>query len=527
MNKKEEAIQKKKTSNEILVLKNKNKNSKWFLLIIIIGTLFLVMPHFNKYLWFDEAFSVSLSSKSLKDIWFISGEDVHPVLYYIILHFILLFTNNNIAVAKFFSIIPITILGILGYTHIRKDFGEKVGLFFTIFSFFSPIIVSYAGEIRMYSLSLLLTTLTFTYAYRILKNDYKARNWILLIIFSILASYTHYYSLFCSIIIVSSLMIYLFIKTIKNKKGTDVEKYINTKNNAKKSLIAFVLLIISYIPWMSTIISQAIKISKDYWIPVPWLHDIIQEQISGNTEFLFTYNPILSNIYKIVFMIASLSIFGYIVYTLVINRKNKNYKPIWPVIYIYLAVIFFIIIASIILGQSIIYGRYFMVLTGLFILINSFILASTNKKLLVKTILICYIFISIILNINLMIKNNSPTNVLPIDFVKNNFQEGDTIMTNEDGTGFTIMANLKSENNIFYNKEAWGVEGAFNAFGRTITSLDEIKDFKGRIWIISEDDFELLNEMQNNFENVDIIVYDNFTTLYRDYKYSIYLLNIN
>ena len=157
MNKKEEAIQKKKSSNEILVLKNKNKNSKWFLLIIIIGTLFLVMPHFNKYLWFDEAFSISLSSKSLKDIWFISGDDVHPVLYYIILHFILLFTNNNIVVAKFFSIIPITILGILGYTHIRKDFGEKVGLFFTIFSFFSPIIVSYAGEIRMYSLSFILS----------------------------------------------------------------------------------------------------------------------------------------------------------------------------------------------------------------------------------------------------------------------------------------------------------------------------------------------------------------------------------
>ena len=42
-----------------------------------------------------------------------------------------------------------------------------------------------------------------------------------------------------------------------------------------------------------------------------------------------------------------------------------------------------------------------------------------------------------------------------------------------------------------------------------------------------EDDFELLNEMQNNFENVEIITYDSFSTLYKDYKYSIYLLNIN
>ena len=47
------------------------------------------------------------------------------------------------------------------------------------------------------------------------------------------------------------------------------------------------------------------------------------------------------------------------------------------------------------------------------------------------------------------------------------------------------MANLNSKNNIFYNKEDWRVEGAFEAFGRTITSLDEIKEFKGRIWIIT------------------------------------------
>ena len=527
MKDKEKAIQKKKSNNELLVIKNKNNNFKLFLLIIIIGTIFLMMPHFNQYLWFDEAFSISLSSKPLKEIWLISSQDVHPVLYYILLHFVLLISNNNIVIAKLFSIIPITILGILGYTHIRKDFDERIGLLFTLFSFFSPIIVSYAGEIRMYSLSILLTTITFIYAYRILKGNYKLNNWIIIIIFSILASYTHYYALFCSIIILISLITYFIIKLFKTKQSTDVEKYINTVKNVRKAFIAFGIWFISYIPWIRILYSQAISISKDYWIPIPWMHDIIQEQISGYIEYLFTYNPVLSNIYRISFMIISLSIFGYIVYKLVINRKNKTYKPIWPAIFIYLAVIVFTIIASIILRQSIIYGRYFMVITGLFILVNSFVLAKENKGLVVKTICICYIFIAIILNINLMIKNNSPNNRMPIDFVKTYYQDGDLIMTNEDGTGFTIMTNLNSKNNIFYNKEDWGVEGAFEAFGKTITSLDEIKEFKGRIWIITEDDFELLNEMQNNFENVEIIAYDNFTTLYRDYKYSIYLLNIN
>ena len=110
MKDKEKAIQKKKSNNELLVIKNKNNNFKLFLLIIIIGTIFLMMPHFNQYLWFDEAFSISLSSKPLKEIWLISSQDVHPVLYYILLHFVLLISNNNIVIAKLFSIIPITIL---------------------------------------------------------------------------------------------------------------------------------------------------------------------------------------------------------------------------------------------------------------------------------------------------------------------------------------------------------------------------------------------------------------------------------
>lgn len=526
MGEQEKHIQKINTSRELLIVNKKDGTNKLFLLIILIGTLFLVLPHFNSNLWFDEAYSIAISSKSIKEIWTIGAQDVHPILYYLILHFVLQVSNNNIIVAKLFSIIPIIILGILGYTHIRKDFGERIGLLFTFFSFFSPLIISYVGEIRMYTLGLLLVTITFIYAYRILKNDVRNKNWILLTLFSILASYTHYYALFSIFIINASLIIYFIIKTIKTKKNIDVEKHYGSRKLALKAILVSSIEFIFYLPWLFIALNQAKQVAEDYWIRIPWLHEIIQGQITGDTEFLFTYNKVLSYIYQIIFMIISLLIFGFIVYRLITNLKNKQWKQIWPAIFIYLSVIIIALIASLILGQSIIYIRYFIIITSLFNLILSFILNNEKNTIIVKTICICLVFVSITVNVNLMIKNCSPVNDFPIKFVKSNYQSGDLILTNEDGSGFMIMANLNSQNNVFYNKEDWNVEGAFKAFGRTITNLDEIKDYRGRAWLISSNDFELLNDVQNHFENVEIISYESYQTIYKDDIYCIYLVSI-
>lgn len=65
------------------------------------------------------------------------------------------------------------LLGIIGFTHVRKDFGEKVGLIFSFLVFFFPVNLVYSGEIRMYSLAMLLVTLTAIYAYRIYRDGHS------------------------------------------------------------------------------------------------------------------------------------------------------------------------------------------------------------------------------------------------------------------------------------------------------------------------------------------------------------------
>lgn len=167
----------------------KIKTKKLHIVLIILGIIFVNMGIFHSNLWFDETYSVGMASKTFTEIWNIGGHDVHPVLYYWILHIIYLLTNGSILAYRIFSGIGISILGILGYTHIRKDFGEKAGLLFSFLIYFSPITAFFANQIRMYTWALLLVTILAIYAWR-LAHEEKTHYYIIFFLSS-LRKYIH------------------------------------------------------------------------------------------------------------------------------------------------------------------------------------------------------------------------------------------------------------------------------------------------------------------------------------------------
>ena len=91
-------------------------------IIIILGIIFILLAAFHEDIWFDESYSVAIAKHDFADIWKITGKDVHPPLYYWMLHIVWMIFGNNIIAFRLFSVLAIAILGILGYTHIRKDF---------------------------------------------------------------------------------------------------------------------------------------------------------------------------------------------------------------------------------------------------------------------------------------------------------------------------------------------------------------------------------------------------------------------
>ena len=77
---------------------------------------------------------------------------------------------------------------------------------------FLPVSAQYAGEIRMYSLGMLLGTIMCIYAYRIYKKDIHKLTYVFFGVSSLLLAYTHYYGVLLAGVINLALFVYLIKK---------------------------------------------------------------------------------------------------------------------------------------------------------------------------------------------------------------------------------------------------------------------------------------------------------------------------
>lgn len=492
-------------------MKDKIKNiplKNWHIAIIVIGIIFISLGAFHENVWFDESYSVALAKHSFGEIWSIGGNDVHPVLYYWGLHIIYLITGGSILAYRLFSIIPIAIMIILGYTHIRKDFGEKTGFVFSFLSAFLPEMAVYAIEVRMYSWAILTVTFLAIYAYRLVKED-NTKNWIIFGIASITSIYLHYYGLMAAGLINVALLIYLIVK--KRKKGIIF-------------ILAFgCLQALAYLPWIMKLLTQMKNVSSGFWISWSFPKtpmELISSQLAGYIK-TDNYTELL------VPTVFALELYGYMLYKAYQYSKEKqDMKPFKWAVGIYLAVIISALIIKNVLKTSILYYRYLFVITGLYIFAVSFILGKEKNFVTVTVILAVIAGLGIYNNIVMIKDNYSKSNIEVIEYMKENIQEGDSIAFTKVGVG-SIPAILFEENQVFfYNAEYWGVEEAYRAFEPnfyTVTDREEILNSSNRIWIIDEN---WNNAAQLIIENTEFeqVSEKEICTKYHDYNYKITLI---
>ena len=410
------------------------------LALIAVGIIFVLLPAFHRGLWFDESYSVAIANKGFGQIWQITGNDVHPALYYWLLHIVNMIFGANIIAYRLLSALAIIILGILGYTHIRKDFGEKTGIAFSFFSYFLPIMNTYAQEIRMYSWSCLLVTLMAIYGYRFYKavsnNDEKAKlkNLCLFGFFSICSCYVHYYALVTACLINLMLLIYL----IKNVK--------NDKKSLRNFLILAVVQIALYIPWLIYFVGQLKYVSKGFWIGFEFPKTVIE---------LLSYQYIGNLNYYVGFAI---SILLYIYLGIQLHKIKKDKENILPVklaIGVYIAVIIAALLVTVCAKTSILLYRYLFVITGLYIFTLSFILARSKNKKIVVFICILTAILAIVSNVKMINVNYNSQNAKSVEYLKNNIQPNDVIVYTDIGSGSIIAVNIKD------NKQLCGIGKEF------------------------------------------------------------------
>lgn len=122
-------------------------------------------------LWADEGNSVALAGRGLAEITCGAAYDIHPPLYYYLLHFwVRLFGTSEFAVRSLSAVIGI-LLVCLTFLLGHRLFDSWVGLVAAFLSAISPFQVYYSQEARMYILLAALSALSIYFLLRFMEAE--------------------------------------------------------------------------------------------------------------------------------------------------------------------------------------------------------------------------------------------------------------------------------------------------------------------------------------------------------------------
>lgn len=128
----------------------KHKNQFWLRVSLAIAFALRVYLLNAQSLWNDEGTSIALASRSLEAIIVGAAKDIHPPLYYFLLHLWMPLAGQSEFAVRFLSVIAGTLIVALTFAIARMFFDEEAAIIAAFFSAFSPFQIYYSQETRMY-----------------------------------------------------------------------------------------------------------------------------------------------------------------------------------------------------------------------------------------------------------------------------------------------------------------------------------------------------------------------------------------
>jgi mannosyltransferase len=298
------------------------------LLVILVVAAFLRFYRLDaQSLWADEGNSVSLSGRSLPFITAGAAHDIHPPLYYYVLHFWMrVFGNSEFAVRALSALLG-TMLVYLIYLLGRHLADHWLGLVAAFLSAISPFQVYYSQETRMYILLAALSALSVYSFIRFLETEVaETRNqylWIgIYITATALSLYTHYSF---PIVMAMENLLYVIWLVISRRQG-------RVLGRASRWVIIQLAVVAVYWPWLPIAYRQASN-----WPSISQPHGllfVVQEAFR-----LFSLGPTAGTQYTSLLLLGFAAIF--ITGLWPRTRSTPEQKPLIPHLLTYLLPLFY------------------------------------------------------------------------------------------------------------------------------------------------------------------------------------------
>ncbi len=254
------------------------KKHSYLIAITLIG-LALRLYHLTAIsLWHDEAFSALLIRYPWREMMYRIGLDVHPPMYYIFLriwHYV--FGNSLWSLRGFSAFFGVGLI-ILTYAFVKAAFkNERAAIIAALLVAVSPFQISYVTEARMYTMGAFFAVLA---AYGLVKAMEAQRGYydalklnmphlplahqlkqkftwyyVVFALSTIIIIYTHYYLLFTAAAIGFYGLLYHW------------HAYKDQLRRYGWLFFYFVLIGLSFLPWLKTFLFQFRQVGGNYWIP--------------------------------------------------------------------------------------------------------------------------------------------------------------------------------------------------------------------------------------------------------------------
>src|SRR5437773_3477234 len=147
-------------------------------------------------LWFDEGWSVWFATTDLATMAARTAADIHPPLYYALLHGWIALAGAGEFALRYFSVA----IGVLAvaclYRLARTLLGGTTALVAAALITLSPLMVYYSQEIRMYGLVTLLGVVSSWLFWKLTEDGARKTGWLAYVLVTSAAMYTQYYGAF-------------------------------------------------------------------------------------------------------------------------------------------------------------------------------------------------------------------------------------------------------------------------------------------------------------------------------------------
>lgn len=209
-------------------------------------------------IWHDEGFTAMLAGRDWLAIWQGSARDVHPPLYYELLHgWSLIFGNSVLALRSLSAVCGVLVVA-LGYKitlKISKNF--PLALLAFLFLALNPFLVRYSQEARMYGVLGVFLLIAMYGLIMVLENTKDIRGYLLYIVGITAGLYTHYFTA----LVVISFWLYVILIYFRSKK-TRISLLSDWR-----WWVANVLALVLFLPWLPSMIKQFTRAQGLGWLP--------------------------------------------------------------------------------------------------------------------------------------------------------------------------------------------------------------------------------------------------------------------